>query len=57
MPASAKLLLELLAGAVKRGPIHEDAYSAAVTALNEMGIHSIDPVQAEQVLRLRILQF
>ena len=55
LPGSAKLLQELLAGAIKRSPVSDESYAAAVTALNDMGIHTIDPAQAELILRLRIL--
>ena len=54
LPGSAKLIQELLEGAVRAGPADNEAFSAAVTALNDMGIHALDPGQAEQILRLKI---
>ena len=54
LPGSAKLIQELLEGAVRAGPADSEAFSAAVTALNDMGIHTLDPSQAEQILRLKI---
>ena len=51
LPGSAKLLQELLVGVVRGGvttPL--DTYSAAVTTLNEFGVHTLEPVQAHQIL-------
>ena len=39
---------------MRAGPADNEAFSAAVTALNDMGIHALDPGQAEQILRLKI---
>ena len=51
LPGSAKLLQELLLGVVRGGantPL--DTYSAAVTTLNEFGVHTLEPAQAHQIL-------
>jgi len=45
---------EMLEGAVRAGPADSGSYSAAVTALNDIGVHTLDPSQAEQILRLKI---
>ncbi len=57
LPGSAKLTLSLLQAAVVGGgaTIQNHTYSEAVSALNDMGVHTLDPVLAQQVLRLRIL--
>ena len=56
-PGSAKLLQELLVGVVRGGattPI--ETYTAAVTTLNEFGVHTLEPVQAYQILSNMIVQ-
>ena len=56
-PGSAKLLQELLVGVVRGGattPI--ETYTAAVTTLNEFGVHTLEPVQAYQMLSNMIVQ-
>ena len=56
LPGSAKLLLELLVGVAMGGantPI--DTYSAAVTTLNDFGVHSLDPTEAHRVLSRKIM--
>ena len=51
LPGSAKLLHELLMGVVKSGAATPlDTYSAAVTTLNEFGVHTLEPVQAHEIL-------
>ena len=54
LPGSARLMQEMLEGAVRAGPADSGSYSAAVTALNDIGVHTLDPSQAEQILRLKI---
>ncbi len=55
---SARLTQDLLQQAVARSkgdtPMISDTYEAAVTALNEMSVHTLDPNEAERILRLRI---
>ena len=54
---SARLTQELLQGVTRlkgEGPVNNDTYAAAVTALNEMSVHTLAPAEAERVLRLRI---
>ena len=53
LPGSARLLQELLGGVVGR-TVDSDVFAAAVTALGDIGVHSLAPHQAEQILRLRI---
>ena len=54
LPGSARLMQELLEAAVRAGPADSGSYSAAVTALNDVGVHTLDPNHAEQILRLKI---
>ena len=56
---SARLTQELLQQAVAArpkgdAPVISDTYEAAVTALNEMSVHTLDPIEAKRILRLRI---
>ena len=54
---SARLTQELLQAASRAkgdAPVNNDTYEAAVTALNEMAVHTLDPNEAERILRLRI---
>lgn len=54
LPGSAKLMQELLGGVVRGGTVDSEAYSAAVSALNDIGVHSLEPREAEQILRLKL---
>lgn len=54
---SARLTQELLQAVARPkggAPVNNDTYEAAVTALNEMSVHTLDPNEAERILRLRI---
>lgn len=54
---SARLTQELLQAVARPkgdAPMINDTYEAAVTALNEMSVHALDPNEAERILRLRI---
>lgn len=47
---------ELLEGVVSGGGrVDTEAYEAAVGTLNEMGVHSLEPQEAEQILRQKIV--
>ena len=43
---------EVLHGAVRGDPVSSET---AVTALNDVGVHELQPHQAEQILRQRII--
>ncbi len=47
---------ELLEGVVRVGGyVDSEAYEAAVRTLNDMGVHSLEPREAEQILRQKIV--
>ena len=56
LPGSARLLQDVLRGAVRGGGgrVTNDDYTAAVVALNEVKVHTLDPQTALQVLWLKI---
>ena len=56
LPGSARLVQELLGGVVRQGGrVDSEAYNAAIRALNDMGVHSLEPQEAEQILRQKIV--
>eukprot|EP00731_Ephydatia_muelleri_P029349 Em0020g993a len=53
LPGTAKLMEGMLEP-LQQGTVDTDVYSAAVTALSDMGVHTLEPLQALSILMLRV---
>lgn len=53
LPGSAKLIEEMLEP-LQQATVDTDVYSAAITALSDVGVHTLEPLQALKILMLRV---